>query len=274
MSSNKRKPHHQHHNAYHHHHHQIMQPHQQQLVNELSQPIAGNPTTTTTPLMNAKRLFPECAIEALKFIGANMSRTSKPELVRLAQECIFLNEFDTERNAWMRESDSGGIGGGASTSVTENARSAMQELQAVDCILAYLKSTEIEPNVRDQLFSDVLFSELSATAPSLQLLTSYAVSLECTPVLECICAWVVHNIGNEIAASIFDQLVYDHFLLGCPLQSAVSSPMASLSQKSPMFASLFMAIVLDMLSNHSIKCQDKCLGKLIDVFEIWVRLNN
>lgn len=124
--------------------------------------------------------------------------------------------------------------------------------------------------MRDYVF-DVLFSELSAASSSLQLLISYAISLQCTAALECISKWVVHNIGNEVVVSIFERLVEDHFLLAT--SPASHSAIATIDQRSPMFASLFMTIVLDMLTNGSIRYQDSCLTSLFDVFDSWVILS-
>lgn len=142
----------------------------------------------------------------------------------------------------------------------------------------YLES-EKEANVRDQVF-DVLFAELSTCAPSLQLLMSYAISLNASRTLDCMATWCVHNIGNEIVATLFDQIVRDHFLLALPPAPgstiSVSSPsIAQLADKSPMFASLFMSIVLDMLSNNDDQSiarlhRHKCVHKLVDVFDTWV----
>jgi hypothetical protein len=242
----------------HHHQHQHIQ-HEQSVV----EPTSKIPTTT-----NIKEQFPQCAIEALKLIGSNVkNRANKQELIKLAQECIFLNEFDAERNSWKSTAVTSSSTGAGQTS--GGSKTTMQELQSIDCIRNYLKS-ESDQNIRELVF-DVLFSdELSATSPSLLILTSYAMSLECTATLECVANWVMHNIGNEIVSTIFNRLVYEHFLLESSLDNR--DAIKSLGQRSPIFASLFMTIVLDMFSNDSIKYENNfdCLNKLFNAFEIWV----
>lgn len=276
MSSAKRK----------HHHHQQQQ--QKQHHQHSHHPPAGSEpvavvvssstvTSGPSPGAAAKRpIFPESAIEALRLIASRVSTSSnKQDLVRLAQEWIFLNEFDVERNTWSSSRPAAAADAASSSQpAPSSSRNAMQELQAVDCIRAYLAS-ERDAGVREQVFN-VLFGELAATASALQLLISYAVSLECTVSLDCATAWIIHNIGNEISRNVFNQLVYDHFVLGGHHNdvAATSTALIGLCERAPMFASLLMTIVLDVVSDDSFKYLERieCLNKLFDVFEKWVRV--
>lgn len=151
----------------------------------------------------------------------------------------------------------------------------MQELQCVDCIVNYLEN-EKEANIRDYVF-DLLFSDIYhqlSTKFILQLLFSYAISLEAQKTLECASKWIITNIGNEIIQNIFEQLVKDHFLLAYSPDSNLIQPnLINMCQISPLFSSLFMSIVLDMLANDLIRNQEKFLKKLSDLFEIWIEKN-
>lgn len=147
----------------------------------------------------------------------------------------------------------------------------MQELQCADCIMNFLE-TEREPQIRDFIF-DLLFDDIHqvSTKYILQLLLSYSISLEAQNTLECISKWIIINIGNELIQSLFNQLIRDHFIL--VLNETEQKPAANLinlARICPLFSSLFMAIVLDMLANNLISNHEKCLNKLFNLFEIWI----
>ena len=146
----------------------------------------------------------------------------------------------------------------------------MQELQCADCIMNFLE-TEQEAHVREYIF-ELLFDDIHqvSTKYILQLLLSYAISLEAQKTLECISKWIIINIGNEIIQNIFDQLIREHFLLSNESELQNSQYLINLALISPLFASLFMTIVLDMLPNNLITNQDKCLRKLFNLFEAWI----
>ena len=153
---------------------------------------------------------------------------------------------------------------------TKKANS-MQELQCVDCIVNFLE-TEKDLAICDYtfnlLFDDMLYHQ-HASKFVLQLLLSYAISLEAQKTLECVSKWIISNIGNEIIQYLFDQLIKDHFLLAYePDEDKPQDNLVNLCQISPQFASLFMTILLDMLSRDLIKCQEKCLKKGIYIFVI------
>jgi hypothetical protein len=154
----------------------------------------------------------------------------------------------------------------------------MQELQCVDCILNFLE-TEIDTNIRDRVF-DLLFGDIYNEVSNkfiLQLLLSYAISLGADKTLDCISKWILLNIGNEIMENLFDQLVKDHFLL---MDTKSDDPMNGpqdyltvLADKSPIFASLFMTLILDMISNNILTNREKSLKKLFQLFELWIDIN-
>lgn len=131
--SSKRK-HHQHH----HQHHQQVKQQQQQIQQQQQHVVAAAVAAATAAaeaaakLSHVKRQFPECAIEALKLIGSSVlsSSSTRADLTRLAHECIFLDEFDAERNVWTRKKPTATTTATTSTN-TESTRSAMQELQGV-----------------------------------------------------------------------------------------------------------------------------------------------
>lgn len=151
----------------------------------------------------------------------------------------------------------------------------MQELQCVDCIVNYFEN-EPEAVIRDFIF-DLLFGDFyhqQSTKFILQLLFSYAISLEAQKTLESASKWIITNIGNEIIQNIFEQLVKDHFLLYyTPDSGVIQQNLANLCNYSPLFASLFMSIILDMLANEMIKNQEKFLKKMFTLIEIWIEKN-
>ena len=70
---------------------------------------------------------------------------------------------------------------------------------------------------------------------------------------------------------MFDQLVKDHFLLA---DGERQRALLTLCDTCPLFCSLFVAIVLDMLANSSSLAPsssvcDKCAPRLVDVFAEW-----
>lgn len=147
----------------------------------------------------------------------------------------------------------------------------MQELQCADCIMNFLE-TEREPQIRDYIF-ELLFDDIHqvSTKYILQLLLSYSISLEAQNTLECISKWIIINIGNELVQSIFNQLIRDHFVLVLNETDLKPAPnLINLARISPLFSSLFMAIVLDMLPNNLILNHEKCLSKIFNLFEIWI----
>ncbi len=149
----------------------------------------------------------------------------------------------------------------------------MQELQCADSILNFLE-TEHEPDIRDYIF-ELLFDDIHqvSTKYILQLLLSYAISLEAQNTLECISKWVAMNIGNEIIQNIYNQLIRDHFLLVVDENEQPTQNLINLARISPLFASLFMTIVLDMLPNNLITNHEKSLTKLFNLFDIWISQN-
>ena len=46
--------------------------------------------------------FPDCANEALSIIRSTYNRIGKKELGHLANEYIFINEFNKEQNTWVK----------------------------------------------------------------------------------------------------------------------------------------------------------------------------
>lgn len=258
----------------HHQQQQLQQQQQQQQQLQQKQQIEATAAAKTSSISQHK--FPDCANEALQIIGANLNRIGKTELTHLANEYIFFNEFKHDQNIWVKKTNS------------------MQDLQCVDCIVNFLEA-EKDANICEFVF-EILFNDLLATAATnplnqqkqssssssssstssassskftLQLLISYAISLESKHTLECVSKWIIHNIGNELVENIFDQLVLDHFLLINELQKNL----INLGKISPLFSSLFMTIVLDMLANGSIKNHEKCVKKLFNLFEIWIQQN-
>ena len=152
----------------------------------------------------------------------------------------------------------------------------MQELQTADCILNFLES-EKDPVIRDYvfdlLFADLLYHQLSSKF-ILQLLISYAISLKAQNTLECTSKWIIMHIGNELTQNLFNELLKDHFLLA--YESDADRPqenLVNLSQICPLFTSLFITIVLDMLANNLVKQHEKILKKLFNLFEIWIEKN-
>lgn len=152
----------------------------------------------------------------------------------------------------------------------------MQELQCIDCIVNFFES-ENDPSIRDFIF-DLLFGDFyhqQTVKFTLQLLFSYAISLEAQKTLETVSKWVITNIGNEVIQTIFEHLVIDHFLLyNNPDNSKISENLVNLCTISPLFASLFMSIILDMLANEMIKNEDKFLFKMFSLIEIWIEKNS
>lgn len=146
----------------------------------------------------------------------------------------------------------------------------MQELQCADCIMNFLE-TERESHIRDYIF-ELLFDDIhqASTKYILQLLLSYSVSLEAQNTLECISKWIIINIGNEMIQNIFNQLIRDHFLLVINENEQPTQNLINLARIAPLFTSLFMTIVLDMLANNLITNHEKCLNKLFNLFDIWI----
>jgi hypothetical protein len=151
----------------------------------------------------------------------------------------------------------------------------MKEIQCVDCIVNFIeneKEAATREFVFELLFGDI-YNQLS-TKHILQLVISYAISLEAQKTLDCASKWIIINIGNEIIQNIFDQLVKDHFVLSNKSTDDVpESNLVNLAHLSPMFASLFMTILLDMLSNNLISNLDKSIMKLFNLFETWIEKN-
>lgn len=151
----------------------------------------------------------------------------------------------------------------------------MQELQCVDCIVNFFEN-ESDGSIRDFIF-DLLFGDFYHQQSSkfiLQLLFSYAISLEAQKTLESSSKWIITNIGNEIIQNIFEQLVKDHFLLyHASERDEIQQNLINLCTNSPLFASLFMSIILDMLANEMIKNQEKFLRKMFELIEIWIEKN-
>ena len=148
----------------------------------------------------------------------------------------------------------------------------MQELQCTDCILNFLeKETDM---YRDKMF-ELLFDDIhqANTKFILQSLLSYAITLESAKTIDCIARWISINIGNEIIQNIIDQLIFEHFLLVNENEPYPTKNLINLANISPLFASLFMAIILDMLPNNVITKPNKCLQVLFNLFEIWIEKN-
>lgn len=152
----------------------------------------------------------------------------------------------------------------------------MQELQCIDCIVNFFE-TENDTSIRDFIF-DLLFGDFyhqHSVKFTLQLLFSYAISLEAEKTLETVSKWIITNIGNEVIQTIFEQIVQDHFLLyNNPDKSRIPDNLINLCTVSPLFASLFMSIILDMLANEMIKNEDKFLLKMFSLIEIWIEKNS
>jgi len=151
---------------------------------------------------------------------------------------------------------------------------SMQDLQCVDSIVNFLER-EKETNIRETVFS-IVFDDLSSSKYILQLLVSYAISTEAQKTLECVSKLIAVNIGNDsLLHYIFDKLVKDHFLLAH--ESDIDKPQESLFNMAnvpvPLFASFFMAILLDMLSRDLIDTPRKCLRKMFNLFECWTEKN-
>lgn len=197
--------------------------------------------------------FPDCANEALVLIRSNFNRVSKQELQHLAYEFIFFYEFKPDQKIWTKKAN------------------PMQELQCADCIMNFLE-TEKEAQIREYIF-DLLFDDIHqvSTKYILQLLLSYSLSLEARNTLDCISKWLIMNIGNEIIQNIFDQLITDHFLLVKHKQNPQS--LINLATISPLFSSLFMTIILDMLPNNLISNHEKCLKRIFNLFSSWLEKN-
>lgn len=200
-----------------------------------------------------QKKFPDCANEALILIRSNYNRVSKQELMHLAYEFIFFYEFKNDQKTWVKKAN------------------PMQELQCADCIMNFLE-TEKEAHIRDYVF-DLLFDDIHqiSTKYILQLLLSYSLSLEARHTLECISKWLIMNIGNEIIQNIFDQLITDHFLLVSDKENPQN--LINLAVISPLFSSIFMTIVLDMLPNNLISNHEKCMKKLFSLFAAWIEKN-
>jgi hypothetical protein len=122
----------------------------------------------------------------------------------------------------------------------------MQELQCADCIMNFLE-TERDSHVRDYIFELLFDDSFSITKHILQSLLSYSISLEAQNTLECISKWIIINIGNEIMQSIFNQLIRDHFLLSLDDNEYPPQNLVNLARIAPLFASLFITVILDML---------------------------
>ena len=152
----------------------------------------------------------------------------------------------------------------------------MQELQCIDCIVNFFE-TENDTGIRDFIF-ELLFGDFyhqHSAKFTLQLLFSYAMSLEAQKSLETASKWIITNIGNEVIQTIFEQIVQDHFLLyNNPDRSQIPENLTNLCTVSPLFASLFMSIILDMLANEMIKNEDKFLFKMFSLIEIWIEKNS
>jgi hypothetical protein len=205
------------------------------------------------------KIYPDCAAEALKLIKLNSSRVTRLELSNIANEYVFFNDYKGDQ--WTKKTN------------------AMQELQCVDCIVTFLEG-EADTNTRDLMF-DLLFtntmSQSSTTQvqasikQTLQLLASYAISLEASRTLESLAKWLSLNIGNEFTQVLINKLLKDHFLL-----IHTSRTCLNLVQSCPVFSSLFMTIVLDMLANDTLilhESQDKMIEKLVVLFENWLQRN-
>lgn len=145
----------------------------------------------------------------------------------------------------------------------------MQELQCADCIMNFLE-TERDSHVRDYIFELLFDDSFSITKHILQSLLSYSISLEAQNTLECISKWIIINIGNEIMQSIFNQLIRDHFLLSLDDNEYPPQNLVNLARIAPLFASLFITVILDMLPNNLINNHEKCLTKLFNLFDIWI----
>lgn len=217
------------------------------------------------------KTYPDCAQEALKIIKLNNQRFNRQELNNLANEFIFFNEF--KHDQWVKKTN------------------CMQELQCVDCITNFLEN-ETDASVRDFVF-DLLFNQaatgqssssstshsvnLSSSQRVLQLLISYAISLEAKHTLECLAKWIVLNIGNEFIQFLFNQLIKDHLLLVYSSQQNADSFQGcflNLVDQSPMFASLFLTITCDMLANDSILSDNsKIVHKLLKLYQEWLDKN-
>ena len=149
----------------------------------------------------------------------------------------------------------------------------MQELQCVESIVTFLER-EKETNVRDTVFS-ILFDDLSSSKFILANLASYAISIKAPQTLECVSKLITANVGNDfIVHFVFDKLVKDHFLLAYePDADMPQENFINMAHVSPFFASLFMAILLDMLSRDLIFTPRKCLKKMFNLFERWIEKN-
>ena len=146
----------------------------------------------------------------------------------------------------------------------------MQELQCIECVLTFLEK-EPETQIREKVFQ-VLFEDIhqANTKFILQLLLSYAITLESFKTIECIAKWILINIGNEIIQNMISQIIVEHFLYSKENASDTIKSFTNLAQASPLFASLFMAITLDILPNNHLTKLDKCLPTLFSVFELWI----
>jgi hypothetical protein len=213
----------------------------------------------------ASKKFPECATEALKLIRLNQSRLNRTEMHHLVYDYVFYCDLNKDTKTWQKKA-------------TTTAQ--MHELQSIDAIVNFFESqpessSQPTDNNNSDFIFDVLFGDFynqSLIAKSfIQLLISYSISLEAKCTLECVSKWCIQNIGNEIVQNLFDQILRDHFLLSS--SKAASNHLINLCVNSPLFASLFMAIVLDMIANNLITDQEKLLSKILNVFEQWMSMN-
>ena len=208
-----------------------------------------------------KSHYQESINEALVLIKTNYSRLNKKDVVQVINERIFLNEFNREQNTWTKKA------------------SSMQELQCVDCIMKFFES-ESNFQVRDFMF-DLLFSDIYQVKSVLTVLMSFAISLEAQNTLDCISKWIIANIGNELVQTMINQIIKDHFVLTVnkadqqtEADTFINPSLVALVNRSPLFASLFMTITLDMLPNELLLHPDKCLPKMLKLFEVWIEKND
>ena len=114
----------------------------------------------------------------------------------------------------------------------------------------------------DLIFGDIYNHNLLKT--HIKILLSTAISLQAKNTLECFTKWIQINIGNEIIQNLFEQLLVDHF----SLLDENKNSLASLATTSPVFTSLFISILLDIVLQSSLNYQSIII-KILNQFHAW-----
>lgn len=138
--------------------------------------------------------------------------------------------------------------------------------------------SERDEKCREFLF-DLLFSSttpLSVDSKSyLILLISYSVSLVAKNTLDAVSRWILLNVNNNVVDNLFHSLIKDQFML----RLGKPQNLINLAHASPLFASIFISIVIERLASHLTTSNSlnlplvDCLGQVLELFDAWFTFN-